>query len=126
MFEEKLVKPGRSGLNNMKRVAKNKRHISIRKHLAGSANQPRLAVFRSSQHIYAQLIDDQDGKTLCFQSDLKLTGNKTEKAFNVGKSLAQQAVKQDIITVVFDRGGFLYHGRIKAVAEGAREGGLKF
>lgn len=110
----------------MKRVARIKRHQTVRKGVKGVATKPRLAVFRSSSHIYAQLIDDSISKTLLAQSDSKLTGTKTEKAFNVGKGLAQLAVKKDIINVVFDRGGFLYHGRIKALANGAREGGLKF
>jgi len=83
-------------------------------------------VFRSSQFIYAQIIDDSQGKTLLFESDLKLKGVKKERSFNVGKTIAQKAVKLKISEVVFDRGGFLYHGRIAEVARGAREGGLKF
>lgn len=104
------------------------RHLHLRKQLKGSSQKPRLAVFRSSSHIYAQVIDDSKGQTLAFASDLKLTAKSTkaEKAYQVGKSLAQEAVKKGVKEVVFDRGGFLYHGRIAKVAEGVREGGLKF
>lgn len=111
----------------MKRVARIQRHIKIRKHLQGTAKQPRLAVFRSNQHIYAQIIDDSSGKTLVAVSDTALDkATKSEKAFKLGKSLAEKAVKQKIKSVVFDRGGFLYHGRIAKLAKGAREGGLEF
>lgn len=89
---------------------------------------PRLAVFRSSRHIYAQVIDDSQGKTVVFESDLKLEKkvSKVEVAFEVGKKLAEKAIKKGVKKVVFDRGGFLYHGRVAKVAEGAREGGLEF
>ncbi|MDO8498970.1 MAG: 50S ribosomal protein L18 [bacterium] len=112
----------------MKLNLRQKRHFKIRKHLTGTASCPRLAVFRSSQHIYAQIIDDSKGKTLLSGSDLKLDkkGAKIEVAFEVGKKLGQEALKKGIKEVVFDRGGFLYHGRVAKVAEGAREGGLKF
>lgn len=105
-----------------------KRHFSIRKYVRGTTKRPRLAVFRSGRHIYGQVIDDNLGKTLAFDSDLKIAkrGAKQDLAFEVGKSLAQKAVKKGISEVVFDRGGFLYHGRVKKMAEGAREGGLKF
>ncbi len=92
----------------------------------GTKECPRLAVFRSSQHIYAQIIDDSQSKTLVSTSDLEETGNKKEKALKVGKNLAKKALKNKITTVVFDRGGFLYQGRIAELAKGAREGGLKF
>lgn len=92
----------------------------------GTQDKPRLAVFRSSQHIYAQIIDDLKSQTLVSESDLKLKGSKKEKAFEVGKKLAEKALKLKINTVVFDRGGFLYHGRVEELAKGAREGGLKF
>ena len=92
----------------------------------GTKERPRLAVFRSSQHIYAQIIDDSQGKVLVTSSDLKQTGTKKEKALKVGKNLAAKALKSKITTVVFDRGGFLYQGRIAELAKGAREGGLKF
>lgn len=110
----------------MRLLAKQKRHASLRKHLIGISDRPRLSVFRSSQHIYAQIIDDSKQRTLVAQSDKKLTGKKSEKAFLVGKNLAAQAVKKNIKKVVFDRGGFIYHGRVKALASGAREGGLEF
>lgn len=105
-----------------------KRHFSLRKYLEGTTQKPRLAVFRSGQYIYAQIIDDEKNQTLISESDLKMArgGTKVERAFKVGKSLAQKALKKKIDQVVFDRGGFLYHGRIKKLAEGAREGGLKF
>src|SRR3989338_3629918 len=93
--------------------ARRKIHLRIRKHLSGTKICPRLSVFRSNQHIYAQIVDDSQGKTLVFESDLKLAKGKTksEQAYEVGKKLAEKAVKKGIITVVFDRGGFLYHGR---------------
>ena len=103
-----------------------RKHNKIRRRVIGSSEKPRLSVFRSNQFIYAQIIDDSLGKTLLFESDLKLKGVKKEKSFNVGKTIAQKAVKLRISEVVFDRGGFLYHGRITEVARGAREGGLKF
>ena len=106
-------------------------HLRIRKVVQGTAACPRLAVFRSSKEIYAQLINDENGTTLATASSLVktgagLTGNKTEQAAQVGKKIAEIALTKGIETVAFDRGGFLYHGRVKALAEGAREGGLKF
>lgn len=92
----------------------------------GTTTRPRLSVFRSSKHIYAQLIDDSEGKTLVAISDIKGVGTKKEKAYKVGKDLAEKAIKIKIKTVVFDRGGFKYQGRIAELARGAREGGLKF
>lgn len=86
----------------------------------------RLSVFRSSQHIYAQIIDDVKQQTLVFASDAKLKGTKKEKAYQVGLALAKKAAAKKIKEVVFDRGKFLYHGRVAEVAKGAREGGLKF
>ncbi|MDO8429416.1 MAG: 50S ribosomal protein L18 [Candidatus Daviesbacteria bacterium] len=105
-----------------------KRHKKIRKHLRGTTETPRLAVFRSNQHIYAQIIDDAKGLTLAFVSDLKVVkkNSKAEQAYEVGKTLAQKAVALGVKKVVFDRGGFLYHGRIAKLAEGARNGGLSF
>lgn len=97
--------------------------------MAGTPERPRLAVFRSAQHIYAQIINDKDGKTLIAESDLKLEKKgkmKSDISYEVGKKLAEKAVKQGIKEVVFDRGGFAYHGRVKQVATGAREGGLQF
>lgn len=103
-----------------------RRHIKIRKHLSGTAVRPRLAVFRSNKYISAQIIDDTKGKTLVAYSDLKEKGTKVEKAFKVGKTLAEKALKLKIQKVVFDRGGFLYHGRVAELGKGAREGGLEF
>lgn len=103
-----------------------KRHIRVRKYLSGTKERPRLAVFRSSKHIYAQIIDDGLGKTIVSASDVKISGTKMEKAYKTGKQLAEKALKSKIIHIVFDRGGFLYHGRVAEVAKGAREGGLKF
>lgn len=110
---------------------KNRIKMRIRKVISGSAESPRLAVFRSNAEIYAQVIDDLTGKTLVAADsrDKALTSakaNKTEKSKLVGKLLAERALSKGIQSVVFDRGGFLYHGRVKALAEGAREGGLKF
>ncbi len=111
-----------------------KKKIKIRKKIMGTANKPRISVFRSLNQIYAQIIDDTTGKTLVAESSLskdlkqeiKKVSGKIEKSRIVGKSLAQKAMAKGINTVVFDRNGYKYHGRVKAVAEGAREGGLKF
>ena len=105
-----------------------KRHKRIRARISGTAEKPRLAVFRSNTSIYAQMIDDETGRTLCAASDIKDTSKitKTEAAVKVGKELAEKALALGITTCVFDRGGFLFHGRVKAVAEAAREAGLKF
>lgn len=90
-------------------------------------NRPRLSVYKSSKHIYAQIIDDSKGMTLVFESDLNLAKSlNKKKAFEVGKKLAQKASRKKITQVVFDRGRFLYHGRVAELARGAREGGLKF
>lgn len=110
----------------MYKILRVSKHTKIRKKISGTKECPRLAVFRSSQHIYAQIIDDSQNKTLVSCSDLKETGTKKEKALKVGKSLAEKALKIKISTVVFDRGGFLYQGRVEELAKGAREGGLKF
>lgn len=108
---------------NKRRV---ERHKTIRKHLTGTTARPRLAVFRSSQHIYAQIIDDTNSKTLVAISDIKETGTKKEKAYKVGNNLAKKAKSAKITAVVFDRGGFIFQGRVEQLAKGAREGGLKF
>ena|SRR5437868_15105226 len=113
------------------RVARIRRHIRLRKKVAGTADRPRLAVFRSAQHIYAQVIDDRSGRTLAAASDLETTlreaeGTKTERARQVGALLAQRAREAGLDTVVFDRGGFAYAGRVKALADAAREEGLVF
>ena len=104
-------------------------HDRIRRKLAGTGERPRLNVYRSLNHIYAQVVDDQKGETLVSASTLSLkvkTGGNVAAAKEIGKAVAEAAVKQGIKKVVFDRGGFLYHGRIKALAEAAREAGLEF
>jgi len=100
----------------------------IRNRVSGSAAKPRLSVFRSNKQIYAQLIDDVSGKTLVSASSRSITDsvNRVDIAKIVGKNLAEKATNVGITTCVFDRGGYLYHGRVKSLAEGAREGGLKF
>lgn len=104
------------------------RHRRIRAAISGMAHRPRLVVFRSLAHIEAQLIDDVKGTTLVAVNDrqLKVKGTKTERATAVGTALAEQAKTKKIVNVVFDRGGFQYHGRVKALAEAARAGGLMF
>ena len=112
------------------RQARIRRHRRVRKHVQGTAERPRLAVFRSNKGISAQLIDDLEGKTLAGVSwqglPKSFKGSKTEQAAEVGKRLAAAAKSAGIEAVVFDRGGYLYHGRVKALADGAREGGLVF
>lgn len=111
----------------MKKALRISKHKRIRKVMSGTADKPRVAVFKSGQHIYAQIIDDLRGITLVAESDLKIkTGTKKEKATKVGESLAQKAVKAKITKIVFDRGGFSYHGRVAALAQGLRKGGLQF
>ena len=112
-----------------KKQARDRRHRRVRGKVTGTAERPRLAVFRSNRGIEAQLIDDVEAKTLASASWLALKGfkgDKTEQAAEVGKLLAQNAKKAGIESAVFDRGGYLYHGRVKALADGAREGGLTF
>ncbi|MBI3485756.1 50S ribosomal protein L18 [Candidatus Daviesbacteria bacterium] len=104
-----------------------RRHKSVRRNIAGSEARPRLAVFRSNQHIYAQIIDDSTGKTVVFASDIKeKSGSKIDRAKAVGENISKKAIGLKIKKIVFDRGGFKYHGRIAALAEGARKGGLEF
>ena len=104
-----------------------KRHRRVRKKVIGTAERPRLAVYRSNRHIYAQVIDDFAGTTLAAASSLAGgAGEPTEQAKAVGKQVAEAAKAAGITQVTFDRGGFMYHGRVQAVAEGAREGGLEF
>ena len=110
-------------------IARAKRHLRIRRHISGTATCPRLNVFRSNTGIYAQVIDDVAGVTLASASTLDKEvskGTKTEQAVVVGKLVAERAVAKGISEVVFDRGGYLYHGRVKALADSARENGLKF
>jgi large subunit ribosomal protein L18 len=110
--------------------ARARRHRRVRGKIYGTAERPRLVVFRSNRGIEAQLVDDTDGKTLAAASWLNLKksfkGNKTQQAAEVGKLLAANAKNANVETVVFDRGGYLYHGRVKALADSARDGGLKF
>ena len=112
------------------REARLRRHRRVRGKARGTAERPRLFVFRSNPGIFAQLIDDDAGKTLASASWLSLAksfkGDKTEQAAEVGKRLAEAAKKAGVEGAVFDRGGYLYHGRVKALADGAREGGLSF
>lgn len=99
----------------------------VRSRIQGTQEKPRLSVFRSLQYHYAQLIDDENRKTIAQASDMKMKkGSKMERAKEVGKMLAKEALEKGIKTCIFDRGGYAYHGRVKAIAEGAREGGLKF
>ena len=106
------------------------RHKRVRGKINGTAERPRLSVFRSENHIYAQIIDDVAGKTLAAASSVEKgfegSGGNIAAATTVGKTVAERALAKGISTVVFDRGGYVYHGRVKALAEGAREGGLQF
>ena len=112
------------------RTQRMKRHKRIRGKISGTAERPRLSVFRSEKHIYAQLIDDVAGRTLVSASSVEKgfegLGSTKEAARKVGKTVAERAKKAGIEEVVFDRGGYIYHGRVQELAEGAREGGLKF
>lgn len=116
-----------------KHELRRRRHYRLRRKIEGSAQRPRLAVFRSVNHIYAQIIDDGDGRTLVAASTLdaslkgeKGTGGNVAAAAKVGGLLAERAKEKGISRVVFDRGGFRYHGRVKSLADAAREGGLEF
>jgi large subunit ribosomal protein L18 len=114
-----------------KNASREKRHLRIRQTLKGTAEKPRLSVFRSNSQIYAQIIDDATGKTLCSASsldkELKLAnGSNVAAATEVGTLVAKRALALNIETVVFDRGGYLFHGRVKALADAARAAGLKF
>ncbi len=118
-------------MSNAKSLRRLKIRYTIRKKVSGSSEKPRLSVFRSNSDIYAQLIDDTKGVTIAAASskdkDIKAqAGTKTEKGKLVGAAIARKAVDLNVKEVVFDRSGYLYHGRVKAVAEGAREGGLQF
>ncbi len=116
---------------NVKALRRQRIKYTIRKKVSGTAQLPRLSVYRSNTDIYAQMIDDVNGNTLAAASSrdkdiAAQKGTKTEKSKMVGEAIAKKAIALGLSSCVFDRGGFLYHGRIKAVAEGAREGGLKF
>ena len=113
-----------------KNIQRLKRHRRVRGKISGTAERPRLNVYRSTNHIYAQIIDDTTGKTLVSASstekDFGMTGGNKEAARKVGKLVGERAKAAGIDAIVFDRGGYLYHGRVAALAEGAREAGLKF
>lgn len=114
---------------NKQKIAKRGiRRRRVRSRVSGNLERPRLSVFKASKHIYAQLIDDNSGKTLASASSLglKIKDKKTAVAAEVGKAIAAKAKELKIVTVKFDRGGYAYHGRVKALADGAREGGLEF
>jgi large subunit ribosomal protein L18 len=113
---------------NIKTEKRVRLHKKIRSRVSGTAERPRLSVFRSNKYMYAQLIDDVAQVTLAAASDISLTDKvaKVERAKIVGKTLAQEAKKKNITAIVFDRGGFSYRGRVQALADGAREGGLTF
>ncbi len=111
---------------DLKRSSRVRRHARVRKKVSGTPERPRLAVYRSNQHIYAQLVDDRASRTLAAASDLDVkVGDKTARAKQVGTRLAEAAKAAGVDRAVFDRGGRLYHGRVKALAEAAREGGLQ-
>ncbi len=119
--------------NNNRNEARLRRHARVRKHISGTTERPRLNVFRSDEEIYAQVIDDMEGRTIASASTIdqelreKTSGlSKTEQAKLVGEAVAQRAKQKGITAVVFDRGGFKYIGRVKALADAAREGGLEF
>lgn len=119
--------------SNERRLSRQQKKKRIRKKISGTGERPRLVIFRSLKHIYAQIVNDYDNKTLTGASSLskslqaEIAGkSKKEVATIVGKAVAEKAKSMKIETVVFDRGGYLYHGRVKALADGAREGGLKF
>ena len=112
-----------------KNEARLRRHRRVRGKISGTAERPRLDVFRSAKHIYCQVIDDEAGVTLCSASTLEKDfggfGGNIEAARKVGENIAKKCLEKGITEVVYDRGGFVYHGRVQALAEGAREGGLK-
>jgi large subunit ribosomal protein L18 len=124
--------PGVKKVKSEKVAARVRRKVSIRKKLEGTPERPRLTVFRSAKHIYVQAVDDTTNTVIASASDLEeavkanLTGKKKDKAKAVGQAVAKKLLAKNISLCVFDRNGFIYHGRVSAVADGAREGGLKF
>jgi large subunit ribosomal protein L18 len=119
------------GSGNPKRTARARRHLRVRKKISGSAQRPRLVVSRSARHVVAQVIDDGAGRTLAsassMEADVRSSGpGKTAQARKVGELVAARAKQAGVETVIFDRGGNMFHGRVAALAEGAREGGLEF
>jgi large subunit ribosomal protein L18 len=118
---------GRVGIPKTREEKRVRRHLRVRKKISGTSERPRLVVYRSLKHIYAQLVDDATQRTIMTVSSHGVDdGKKTEKSTEVGKRIAQRAKEAGITRVVFDRAGYKYHGRVKAVADGAREGGLEF
>jgi large subunit ribosomal protein L18 len=116
-----------AGISATRRVARSRRHFRLRKKVAGTAERPRLVVTRSARHLFVQIVDDADGRTLASASTFKLTkGDKNARAREAGKALADAAKAAGISQVVFDRGGNTYTGRVAALADAAREGGLEF
>lgn len=116
-------------MSNLKVQRRLKVKMRVRKHVSGTATRPRLSVFRSNKQIYGQLIDDETQSTMLSVSSAAVSGeadNKVGLSYKAGKLIAEKAIANGINEVVFDRGGYLYHGRVKSFAEGAREGGLKF
>jgi large subunit ribosomal protein L18 len=113
-------------MTKSKKDSRQRVRFAIRKKVSGTSERPRLAIFRSNKEIYAQIIDDINSNTLASASSKETNGTKIEQATVVGKLIAETAKKAGVETVVFDRGGFLYHGRVKALADSAREAGLKF
>ena len=118
---------GRIGIPKSRSEKRVRRHLRVRNKVAGTAERPRLVVYRSLKHITAQLVDDDAARTLATVTSVKVgEGKKAEKSTEVGKRIAERAKAAGITKVVFDRAGYQYHGRVKAVADGAREGGLEF
>ncbi len=122
--------PGVKKVKSVKVAARVRRKVSIRKKIEGTPERPRLSVFRSAKHIYAQAVDDSTNTVVAAASDLedgfKAEGKKKDRAKAVGQALAKKLLAKNISTCIFDRNGFIYHGRVSAVADGARAGGLKF
>lgn len=117
---------GKIGIPRTNADRRRRRHMRVRNHLAGTGERPRLVVYRSLKHIAAQLVDDGARRTLLAVSDSGLAGTKTQRATEVGKRIAARAKETGVSKIVFDRAGYRYHGRVKALADGAREGGLEF
>ena len=111
---------------NSRESLRTRRHFRVRKKVNGTSERPRFVIYRSLKHIYAQLVDDVSQRTIMTVTDSGLEGKRVEKSAEVGKRIAQKAKEAGVTRVVFDRGGYKYHGRVKAVADGAREGGLEF
>ena len=117
---------GKTAFTKSRDGLRTRRHFRVRKKVNGTSERPRLVIYRSLKHIYAQLVDDISHRTLMTVTDAGAEGKKTEKSAEVGKRIAEKAKEAGITRVVFDRGGYKYHGRVKALADAAREGGLEF